>query len=260
MNAYAWFVRGKEHAAMANTSIASVRRADPEARCIVVTDEERRDWKVDALMLQCEPGPIMLANLEAQVNALSYAWNHDADRVVFLDTDTIFLRQFDYLGAVNFTWRDNIGTDDDGEKVEGIAKRMPYNYGVILARPSISAIEAFIWMRERVRNMHPTHQQWYGNQLAAAELAGAPPASGSELAIRKLPWRLTSLGKPIGIGKLPCEVYNYTPQKAGEDVTDKCVLHFKGRKRGLMEGYARAMGLPWELEQPSTPLAAVNIL
>jgi hypothetical protein len=260
MNTYAWFVRGKQHAAMCRTSIASVRKADPEARCLVVTDEEKRDWKVDALLLQCDSGPIMLANMEAQVNALYYAIEHDADRITFLDTDTIMLRTFDYLGALNFTWRDNIGEDDDGEKIEGIAKRMPYNYGVILARPTLSALEALIWMRERVRNMHPNYQQWYGNQLAAVELAGPRPESGSALEVRRLPWRLTALGKGVTIGKLPCSTYNFTPQRAGEDVSDKCVLHFKGRKRGLMAGYARALDLPWDIEEETQPLAMVNVL
>ncbi len=261
MNCYAWFVRGKEHAAMCNTSIASVRKADPEARCIVVSDEHDKDWRCDALHLTCDGGPIMLANLDAQINALAYAWEHDAEQITFLDTDTIFLRPFSYYGAINFTWRDNVGLDNDGEKVVGITTRMPYNYGVIVARPSLAAFEAFIWMRERVRQMHPSHQQWYGNQLAAVELAGHRPTAGAALDARPIPWKLTSPGKTISIGKLPCTDYNYTPQAPNEDITSKFVLHFKASRRDLMGVYARRLELPWEGEAtPVSELAVVTAL
>lgn len=262
MNYYAWFVRGDEHAAMCATSIESVRKADPDARCIVVSDDVKAKWKLDAIHLTCNPDgmPIMLANLEAQINALSYAWEHDAKRITFLDTDTIMLKPFDYYGVVNFTWRDHDGTDEDGTKVAGVTARMPYNYGVVLARPSLSAFECFIWMRERIRQMHPSHQQWYGNQLAAVELAGPPPKSGCDFVTREIPWRLTSHGKTVTIGQLPCMEYNYTPQKPGEDLTGKYVLHFKGRRRSLMAIYARALGLTWTLPEPELELAVVNAL
>lgn len=260
MNHYAWFVRGEKHAAMCRTSIASVRKADPDARCIVVSDEENPQWKVDAIRLTCDPAPLMLANLEAQINALSYAWGHDAEQITFLDTDTILLRPFTYYGVINFTWRDNIGEDEVGTKIEGIAARMPYNYGVIAARPSLSAFECFIWMRERIRAMQPAHQHWYGNQLAAVELAGPRPQSGCDATARKIPWKLTSKGKMVTIGKLPCAIYNYTPQRAGEDVSDKCVLHFKGRRRDLMGVYARALELPWDLPDEQPNLAMVTAL
>ncbi len=262
--AYAWFVRGKEHAAMCATSIAAVRKVDPEGRCIVVHENtNKRDWEIDALHLTCDAGqPIMLANLEAQVNALNYAHCHDAKSITFLDTDTILLRPFEHYGVVNFTWRDSIGTDDKDEKVEGIAARMPYNYGVIQARPSLSSLECFIWMRERIRRMHASHQQWYGNQMAAVELAGARPKTTEPTAVmRYIPWTLTSAGKAVTIGQLPCELYNYTPQRAAEDVSGKYVLHFKGRRRSLMKIYARAMGLPWTLpDEPAADLAMVNAL
>lgn len=265
MNIYSWFVRGEEHAAMCRTSIASVRKVDPESRCIVVSDEQRPKWEVEAIRMECDTGPIMLANLEAQVNAMGYAMGHKARKITFLDTDTIFLKPFECAGVVDFTWRDSIGNDNDGEPIEGIAARMPYNYGVVGAKPSLSALECFIWMRERIRNMHETHQQWYGNQLAAVELAGKRPDSGITVEVRQLPWKLTSLGRKITIGKLPCAVYNYTPQKVGEDVSQKAVLHFKGKKRALMGHYAVALGLPWDLplapiEQERPPLALVNVV
>lgn len=263
MNVYAWFVRGEEHAAMCNTSIAAVRKADPEARCIVVTDEIEKKWTCDALLLTCDPGqPIMLANLDAQISALSYAWSHKASQITFLDTDVLLLKPFSYYGVVNFTWRDSVGKDDDGETVEGIAARMPYNYGVITATPSLSSLECFIWIRERIRSMHKNHQQWYGNQLAVVELAGARPTEGSAMVVRRIPWGLTSHGRQLTVGMLPCTTYNYTPQRPGEDVSEKYALHFKGKRRPLMATYAKALGLPWTLPEPAAPatLAMVTAL
>jgi hypothetical protein len=253
-NRYAWFVRGPLHAAMCRASIESVLKADKDARCIVVTDEDRPSWAVqNAQLLHVEPGmPIMLANLEAQVLALSAAWTDGDEQITFLDTDTLLLKPIHWFGDVTFTWRDNVGIDDDGEKVEGVAARMPYNYGVVIARPGIRSFEAFVWMRERVRQMHDNHQLWYGNQLAAAELAGGRPKDencGGVLTTRRIPWRLTNHGKELQIGKLPCARFNYTPQAIGEDVSDKYVLHFKGGKRPLMRLYAESLGLGWYIDE-----------
>lgn len=257
---------------MARTSIMAARRAEPTATLIVVTDDGPLPKNYPSV-IQLRVGfdeprmPIMLANLEAQIAALSYAQGHECRQITFLDTDTILLKpidQKDAAGIVNFTWRDHVMVDDDGEKVAGFAKRMPYNYGVVVAWPSLSALEVFIWMRERIRAMHPTHQQWYGNQIAAAEFAGAAPKAGIDVVSRRIPWRLTQFGKVITVGKLPCETYNYTPQKLDEDVSGKYVLHFKGKRRPLMPYYADRFDLPWTLPRQEIPkeedLATVTAL
>src|SRR6185295_2217377 len=181
MNVYAWFVRGAQHAAMCRTSVEAVKKADPTGRCVVVTDEDNPAWEIpNVLLLHVEPSmPIMLANLEAQVSAMAFAWTENAERITLLDTDTLLLKPFEPFGDLTLTWRDSIGLDDDGEKVEGIADRMPYNYGVIAARPGIKSFEAMLWIRERIRAMHANHQKWYGNQLAVVELAGPRPESGT---------------------------------------------------------------------------------
>lgn len=244
-SAYAWFVRGEVHAAMCRTSVESVKKADPGARCYVMTDEANPSWKIPGIQLNhIDSGmPIMLANLEAQIGALAAAWTDGFERLTFLDTDTLLLKPIEAHGDIAFTWRDSIGLDDDGEKVEGIASRMPYNYGVIVACPGIRSFEALVWIRERIRVMHFNHQQWYGNQLAVAELAGARPASGSEIVARTIPWKLTRHGKKLTVGKIPCETFNYTPQQPDEDVSGKYVLHFKGAKRALMSVYAEKLGI-----------------
>lgn len=246
MTAYVWFVRGATHAAMCSTSIESVRRVDPQARCFVMTDEQSPQWSVPAGVAFIQPGmPIMQANLEAQIQALFMASAWD-EPVVFLDTDILLLQKLPCLGDLTVTWRDSVGLDDNDEKVEGVAAQMPYNYGVIIARPGKRATEAFIFMRERIRRMHVRYQNWYGNQLALAELAGRRPEDGSEVVTRRIPWSLTSQGDEVLIAKIPAETYNYTPQRAGEDVSGKIALHFKGRSRALMAEYAKVLVLGWQ--------------
>lgn len=245
---YVWFVRGAKHAAMCAASIESVRKVDPKARLHVVTDEERHDWTLPATECRIESGlPIMLANLEAQCQLL--ATIEYGEPVTFLDADVLMLAPLEFSAGVDLvtTWRDHVGVTDEGEKVEGIASRMPYNYGVLGAVAGYRSVEAFIWMRERIRQMSARRQLWYGNQLALAELAGPRPESGSAIESRRIPWQLTQLGNPVTISKLPCERFNYTPSKVGEATHEKrAFLHFKGHARSLMESYAKRIGIEWK--------------
>lgn len=247
---YCFFVRGAKHAAMCQTSIASVRAVDVMAGILVVTDEPSPTWTVDATVVKIPPGmPIMLANIEAQVDALiglHSQYPNQPTRVVFIDTDTLLLKPFTTEADLLVTWRDHV-REIEGEKVEGIAARMPYNYGVMIAQAERPAIEAFIWLRERVRKMHAGHKGWYGNQLALTELAGPRPDEGSRIDSRTIPWSLTEHGISLQIEKVPCDRYNYTPMRVGENIEGKHVLHFKGASRGLMESYAKRLGLTWSV-------------
>jgi hypothetical protein len=248
---YAYFVRGAKHAAMCRTSIESVKKADPDSRFIVMTDEKDRNWSIpEASIHQFEAGmPIMLANLEAQCLALSMAQYGEA--VTFLDTDILMLEPLPTIEGshMTITWRDHALVGDEGEKIEAVAASMPYNYGVIKAVSCWRTQEAFIWLRERIRKMRGEHQQWYGNQLALFELAGQRPSGGNRTDSRRIPWTLTSAGATIRIAKIPGERWNWTPSKVGERLHGvRSVLHFKGRVRGLMESYAKRLDLPWYVE------------
>lgn len=242
MSSYFWFVRGAEHAAMCRQSIASVRNVDSWARCFVVTDEVNPEWKIDAGLYRIAPGmPIMLANLEAQVVAMGVATPNEP--VVFLDTDVLLVRPLPFnIADLVVTWRDHVGVVD-GEEVEGVASQMPYNYGVIVAENNSRVLEAFIWLRERVRKMHGQYKQWYGNQIALAELCGPKPATlPASPELRRIPWSVSSMpGYGINVAKLPCEIFNYTPQAADEDISNKVALHFKGVRRNLMPDYVKRL-------------------
>lgn len=256
MQTYAYFVRGAKHAAMCRTSIESVKKADPSSRFLVMTDE-KEGWDVpDAAIHRFEPGmPIMLANLEAQCLALSMV--DVGEPLTFLDTDILMLEPLPPIegelpgieGAhLTITWRDHVLMDGE-DKVEGIASTMPYNYGVMRAISCYRTMEAFVWMRERIRKMQSAHQNWYGNQLALHELAGPRPSEGTRIDERRIPWLITNSGNTIRIAKLPGERWNWTPSKVGERLHGvHSVLHFKGRARGLMESYVKRLGLAWHEE------------
>jgi hypothetical protein len=246
MTHYAWFVRGAEHAKLCRQSINSVRKIDPKAGCFVITDEVKPEWLelVDCGVAQLQQGQsMMMANIEAQLAACSLV--PPATDLWFLDTDILLRAPLPPLrGDLTVTWRDHVGVNDQDEKIEGVAAEMPYNYGVMGFMPGMPTFEALIWMRERVRKMSPNHRQWYGNQLALAELAGPVPTNIQSVTIhRHIPWSLTEGGRIVEITRLACDGYNYTPKSADDDVSFKTALHFKGHARKLMQGFAEAMGV-----------------
>ena len=250
---YIYFVRGEMHAAMAQVSIASLAKADPASNPVVMTDdlsvlENPGLCKVAQVRwLEGERGrPMMLVNLDAQCAAIASL--ERGEPAVLLDTDTIVLQMLPLEVSDNLvvTWRDRIGTDAEGKPQVGIAQSMPYNYGVIGVRGGYKTLQAFMWMRERIRTMSPGLQQWYGNQVALAALCGPRPESGTVTDLRAIPWTLTSHGDTVAIRKVEGSRYNYTPQQVGERIHGmRSILHFKGKKRGLMKVYAERLSLPW---------------
>lgn len=182
--------------------------------------------------------PAMLANVAAQ---LAFLHDRPNARVLFLDADTIVLKPIYWADAdLVVTWRDKV----NGEANE-ISALMPYNYGVVGALAGPKSIEAWIWMYQRIGRMAERYQKWYGNQLALAELAGAPPKSSEQRGVIKIPWEMINpqYVNYLDIAKLPCEVFNYTPESLDEDVSAKYVLHFKGGRKALMMQYAEKLHL-----------------
>jgi hypothetical protein len=235
MNIVYW-IRGLEHAKMAEVSIESARKAYPGCTVLVYTEsgDPAQDYKLPAQRAIISGGrPAMVANLDAQIRALAGAVL--GEPFLFVDADTL-IREGYVLPSIydlGVTWRDHVAVRGD-EKIAGLAKFMPYNYGVIYARARPATFEALLWLRARILRMNPQHQAWYGNQMALAELVGAPQGNGPV----PIAWALTDPGDTrLNVLKLPCDTHNYTPEAAGEDVTGKVILHFKGGRKDLMEAY-----------------------
>ena len=239
---FVYWVRGREYAAMAAKSMASVREIyRGGATFFVYTDDQERDWDLPGCTIVTMPGerPAMVANLDAQCSFLMDRPGHHAPQFLFLDVDTIMLKPFPWEDGVDLyvTWRDHVAVKN-GEKIPGIASLMPYNYGVVGGKIGPRTVEAFLWLRARILQMAPKEQEWYGNQLALADLCAAPNR-GDGLKIRSISWSMSDFtGTSLIIRTLPCEVWNYTPESDGEDVSDKGILHLKGPRKHLMESYA----------------------
>lgn len=240
MRQYVWWIRGEEFAELAAMSIASVRKIDrfmAERRLIVYTDDDPIEW-VDIvaphgsgveLRFLRSGRPAMVANLDAQVDALVQA--KLGDEVLFLDADTLLRREFPWRDEADLypTWRTHVNGDYE------MAQLQPWNYGVLGARVAVDTIDAFHWLRARILHMSRENQDWYGNQLALADLLGAARDEPFEARVR---WTHADSGVPIRVMPLPCDTWNYSPDGPGEDVSKKGVLHFKGERKDLMQSYA----------------------
>jgi hypothetical protein len=243
MTSFVYWIRGAEFADLAKLSIASVRKLYPflvERKVIVYTDEASPTW-IDNLapygsgieLRQLATGrPAMVANLDAQVDAILNAVQ--GEQVLFLDADTLMRRSFPWQAGIDLyaTWRDHVNGDRE------MAQAQPWNYGVVGAVANPATIQAFIWLRARVLQMNPKNQDWYGNQLALADLLGAAKQDAWMAYVR---WTLADEGTPLRVKPLPCEVWNWSPCVEGQDIEEKGVIHLKGTRKELMEHYYARM-------------------
>jgi hypothetical protein len=243
---YCYFVRGLEYAHQAITAIESVRRADPKAHVLVVTDDPALDGipgtPTAMLKIWERIEPVQLAKASALAKV---AMTSRADRLVFLDTDTIVQRSVREWPQADLylTWRDHVAVDEKGNKVVGVADVMPYNGGVYGITPQSAGVEAMIWLRENIARQPVDRHRWNGDQYAMHALAGAPPKDGWRLADVTLDWAPNRTGPPVRICSVPCDEWNYTPPD-GADTSKAGILHFKGHSRARFLITARELGLP----------------
>jgi hypothetical protein len=232
MRYYLWVAKGAEHNALARLSMASVARHDPFAP-VMHMDLDHPSYDTIREL------PMMLVGLEAAFRVLADLGADD--ELVCLDTDTLALGPVDILDeAADMAVTYRHGEGDEGE----LFAKMPYNFGVLAFRGGAGGIEACLWLRERVRGMAQQWQDWYGNQMALAELLPeAPPEGTIDIVRARLRWGPARPGNCIAVRRLPCSTWNYTPRSIDEDVAGKVVLHFKGDRKALMREWATKLGL-----------------
>lgn len=239
MTAYVYWLRGEPFVDMARISIASVRKVDPSAKVYVWTDEPTITPRIkDVVWHELEPGrPAMVANLDAQIAALNYLPR--GEQVLFLDADVLLRRKFPWslVPDLYVTWRSHVNHDP---ALDEFCKLQPYNYGVVGCHVRPQTIEAFLWIRARILAMNARNQAWHGNQLALAELVGNSPKDDQADKDVRIRWSLTDRGTPLAVRQLPCDIWNFSPDSAEEDVTEKAILHLKGDRKDLMQHFAEA--------------------
>lgn len=127
-----------------------------------------------------------------------------------VDTDVIFQSDVSRIMDADFdvclTRRYEPILDDDGFDV---TTTMPYNCGVMFSKNHL------FWKRglKRARAYDEKYQHWWGEQLAVREVA----ESGQ-----------------FNVVELDCFKYNYTPEDEGEDVSQKHLVHYKGKRKDWM--------------------------
>lgn len=237
---YCWWIHGEQFAEYAVHSIEAVKKIDPfqvDRQLIVCTDEENPKWKDKlagigsgvSFMHVPSDQPTIAARLDAQIAVLMAVPRNS--QVLFLDADALLKKEFPFSDEdLTLTWRGDVNGSAE------LARTIPYNGGVVGAKANVSGIEAFIWMRARIRRMSKKNQQWNGDQLALYDLAGSPRPEGQWTS--RIRWTLNDTGSPLNVRALPCEIYNYSPSEIGEDVSDKVIVHLKGNRKDMLEHYA----------------------
>jgi len=241
-----YWIRGAEYADMAALSAASVKRCYPAARVFVYADEPHTALKsknIDDVFIvpAFNVTPAMLANLQTQVHyCLS---KHFTAPTMFLDADILAVKPIDYLEAPDFwqkydlvvTQRDHVKREGD-KKIVGVAREMPYNYGVLMANNSVGATEAMIAMRDRVSRFGQARQDWYGNQWALREIVGGSCHD-------PMPRDINTASQfwSLNVRVENCDTWNYTPESVDEDISRKYFIHPKGDRKEIFQHFAKEL-------------------
>lgn len=126
---------------------------------------------------------------------------------IFLDTDVIVKRDlreaFDEPFDVGLTKRDYaiIGK----ETGRNLTESMPYNTGVMFCRDR----RFFQMCYERSLTLSKEEQQWFGDQIAVADIAAT---------------------RYFDVKEFDCEVWNRVPVRV-DDFKEAYAIHYKGQKR-----------------------------
>lgn len=191
------FLHVKQDPKWAEMMVASVRRfVDCEA--LQLTD-------MDTPAIEgCTPVRMEFAHENLTMFKMEHLAKLDGD-ILVLDTDVIVQKDISKVFAFDFdvalTWRDGPIWSDDGQD---LAKIMPINCGVMFSRSPEFWAHCIAWSKE-----HPGG--WYSDQFAVAAN-----------------WRR------FNVLRLNCDNFNHTPNSKAEDVSNRYVVHYKGKRKAWM--------------------------
>jgi len=201
------FVHVGEEDFLPRIMVASVRRAMPSARIVLLTDQKTPPVVGADEVIRLPYDGVHLMSFRL----LHFARLSPCD-VIFLDTDVIVQRDLSLLFESEFdvalTRRENIGLDPQGIDVAAV---MPYNTGVMFSRPSGWDFWHNAW--NYCETLPDNARRWWGDQFSIKAVA--------EIA-------------PLRIRELPCDLYNYSPALETEDVNGRFVVHYKGKRKPWM--------------------------
>lgn len=191
------FVHIGNDATLPQIMIKSAQKAMPGIEIIHLADEVTPAI-AEHVIRRPYDGRLMMFRLE-HLAAIDGEWiSLDTDTVVRKDLRKVFDQEFDVALTRRYEPIMSAGVN--------ITKVMPYNTGVMFSRR-----KAF-WQaaRETLEKMPADAHRWWGDQLAVAAVAPR-----------------------FDVLELPCNEWNWTPQKEGE-TKDCAVVHFKGPRKAWM--------------------------
>lgn len=193
--------RGDEQPARARIAILlqSVRTALSGVPVVHFTDLTTAPIKGVDVVLRRNVLPTATARVDAYASVSGEWLFIDSDVIVQADVRHIFEQSFDVALA------DRRGTERAVDAGTKCFTSMPYNSGVIFSRSQAFWQAALV----RIAELSIKRQGWMGDQQAMCDVI----ASGV-----------------FDVKVLP-STYNYPPHRHNENVSDKAVLHFKGRER-----------------------------
>lgn len=187
--------------------VASVRSSMPQAKIVQMTDQDTAPVRgVDEVIRKRWDKRFLM------VYRLLHLKDFPASNAVFLDTDVVVQKDLSHIFDENFdiclTRRYGIVRDPTGYN---LAEEMPYNTGVMFSKPSGWPF----WNQtyECSLSFPKEDKEWWGDQVAIKKAADVTT---------------------LKIIELPCDLYNYTPRKHDENLSEKFVVHYKGARKEWM--------------------------
>ena len=127
---------------------------------------------------------------------------------LIVDTDVIFQKDIAPILRNDFdvALTRRVGSIYDTDGVD-VTIEMPYNCGVMFSKCQDFWRAAL----RTCKGYSESRQTWYGDQHAVKEIAPR-----------------------FNVLELPCSEYNYTPSSISEDLSDKKIVHYKGKRKDWM--------------------------
>jgi len=209
---------------------ASVRRSNPGARLVLLTD---RRTVVPCRFDHVERAAVSQSELMLERFRLQRAWMRRPPfprNIVFIDSDTLILGDMQSVFNEPFV----LGVTVREVPRFSWEETAPYNAGVIFARASNNPRQTNIHdeLIHRIKRMDPDYWAWNGNQLAMRDLIGR----------RKSCETISVCGVYVRV--FSCSTHNYRPLGPNEVIDHCLILHFCGTAKPLMRIYAERFGLP----------------
>lgn len=193
---------------LARLCVESVRDAIPGAWIVHLTHPKTVPFEfADEVISFIAPGFGLMQFRMEHFCSLPYeeALFLDIDTVVQKDVWPVFDREFDI--AIAKRSRKLVFKNANPESQ--LAEKMPYNTGVIFSKNR----RFWVAVLRQMRDMSLDMRNWFGEQVAVAELIAA---------------------NKFNVRELEEGMFNYTPSTNEEDVSHRAIVHYKGIRKSWM--------------------------